>query len=333
MTTAKNPGTASSAPPGRRRRVLLIVLAAFALLVAAVIGFAVVRGPAHASQINCAPNPSKCGFPDASNSGVQSATTLQAVPGKVTSGTGWTWNASTKTVQVTTAGANISGLNISGSLDISANNVTVNGVQVTSDGGDFGISLRHTTGVTVENSTIAGSNSTDGRIGVGITDVSGDSTGMIIKGNDISNFKTAIQVSTGQITGNYIHNPGFVAGDHTNGILDVGTTQPLTISHNTILNNLGQTDAISLDATGSGQTISNKTVSNNLLAGGGYAIYGGTTNGNTVSNIVITGNDFSQAFYPTSGQYGPVAYFSSTASGDTWSGNVYDTSGKTIPAP
>jgi hypothetical protein len=42
------------------------------------------------------------------------------------------------------------------------------------------------------------------------------------------------------------------------GILDIGTTQPLTITGNTILNNLGQTDAISLDATLTGQAIANK---------------------------------------------------------------------------
>ena len=45
----------------------------------------------------------------------------------------------------------------------------------------------------------------------------GDSTGMVIKGNNISSFKTAIQISTGVVNGNYIDNPGYLAGDHTNG--------------------------------------------------------------------------------------------------------------------
>ena len=37
-------------------------------------------------------------------------------------------------------------------------------------------------------------------------------------------FKTAIQISTGLAHGNYIHNPGYIAGDHTNGFFANGGT-------------------------------------------------------------------------------------------------------------
>jgi hypothetical protein len=53
-------------------------------------------------------------------------------------------------------------------------------------GGTFGIGLTHTTGVTIENSTISGQNATTGRVDSAIKDVYGDSTGMVIKDNDIS---------------------------------------------------------------------------------------------------------------------------------------------------
>ncbi len=260
-------------------------------------------------------------------------TTLTAVPAQATSGTGWTWNATTQCAEVTVPGVTVSGLDISGCLDVTASNVTVTKDEVTSDGGNFAVSLRHTTGVTIENSTLTGADTAAGRVSEAIDDVYGDSAGMIISGNNIADFKTAIQVTTGQITGNYIHSPGFVAGDHTNGILDIGTTQPLTITRNTILNSLGQTDAISLDATGSGQTISDKTITGNLIGGGSYAIYGGTTNGNTITDITITGNDFSQATYPKSGQYGPAAYFTTAGTGNTWTANTWDTTGATVPSP
>ena len=69
---------------------------------------------------------------------------------------------------------------------------------------------------------------------------------MVINGNNISNFRTAIQVTTGLVDGNYIHNPGYVAGDHTNGVYVGGGTGQLTIPNNTIFDSLGQTDAITL---------------------------------------------------------------------------------------
>src|SRR5580704_11359102 len=190
MSTGKNPGIADTHLSDRRRRIRLAAAVAVIVAAGVVAAAFLLRPPAHASQTSCSAAPSKCGFPDATTTGVQPSATLQAVPGKVTSGTGWSWDASSKSVEVTTAGANITGLNISGALDITANNVTVNGVHVTGNGGNFGVSLRHTTGATIENSTIAGSNATTGRISAGISDVYGDSTGMVIKNNDISNFKT-----------------------------------------------------------------------------------------------------------------------------------------------
>src|SRR6266704_5577 len=192
---------------------------------------------------------------------------------------------------------------------------------------NFGISLTHTAGVTIANSTISGQNSTTGRVGSAIDDVYGDSTGMTLKHNNISNFKTAIQISTGLADSNYIHDPGYLAGDHTNGFYVNGGTQPLTIQNNTIFDPLGQTDAINLDAgtPGPAAPVANKTIRNNLLAGGSYTIYGGAASGSPTTNIVITGNRFGQNYFPKSGQYGPVAYFDPTGTGNTWSGNIWDT--------
>jgi hypothetical protein len=285
---------------------------------------------------DCMAVPHTCGFPDSTNTGVPSGTALRSVPDQVSSGPGWHFDAKGDYVVVTVNGTVLSGLYIPGNLDIAASDVTVKNVRVMTRGA-FGISLRHTTGVTIENSTISGQNSTTGRVGSAIDDVYLDSTGMVIQDSNISYFKTAIQISTGLIAGNYIHDPGYIAGDHTNGIMAVGTTEPLTIYGNTICNDLGQTDAITLDASSSGQAVANKTVVDNLLAGGDYAIYGGAGWNDPTSNIVIEGNRFAQIYYPKGGQYGPVAYFDPTGkgnvwSGNVWSGNVWDTTGKTIPS-
>ena len=188
-------------------------------------------------------------------------------------------------------------------------------------------SLRHTAGVTIEDSTISGQNLTSGRVNSAIDDVYGDSTGIVIKNNNISRFRTGVQVTTGLIVGNYIHDPGFIHGDHTNGIYVAGTTEPLTIYRNTIFNNLGQTDDINLAASTSGRDAANKDVANkmvvdNLLAGGGYSIYGGGARSRT-SNIVIKDNEFGRLYYREGGQYGPAAYFDPRQAGNVWSGNAW----------
>jgi hypothetical protein len=314
--------------------------AAAALTVAGAAALAMVTAtaaPASASAATrpaagCTATPSVCGFPDATNTGPAKTVTLKTVPGQVSSGPGWSYNSSSQQVNVTGAGAVLSGLSIPFTVNISAANVTLTNDQITTDA-SFGVSLRHAPGTTITNSVIRGTDSTTGEVGSAIIDVYADSTGLAIKNNNISWFKTAVQVTTGTIAGNYIHDPGYVAGDHTNGIFDVGTTQPLAITGNTILDNLPQTDAISLNATLDSQPIANKTITGNLLGGGSYAIYGGSARNATVSNITITGNTFSQAYYPKSGQYGPVAYFTTTAPGSNWASNTWDTTATTIPAP
>ncbi|MGH3188257.1 MAG: hypothetical protein ACRDPY_11810 [Streptosporangiaceae bacterium] len=271
---------------------------------------------------DCIPVPSACGFPDGTNTGVPSGTALQSVPGQVSSGPGWYYNPAGDDVIVDVNGTVLSGLYILCNLMINASNVTVQDVRVVT-GGDFGISLAHTTGVTIEDSTVSGQNLTTGRVGYAIDDVYGDSTGIVIKNNNISRFKTGVQISTGLIAGNYIHDPGYIQGDHTNGIFVDGTTEPMTIYGNTIFNDLGQTDDISLDASRSGQDVANKFVVGNLLAGGAYCIYGGDARNDRTSNIVIEDNEFGRLYYPDGGQYGPAAYVNLQQAGNVWSGNVW----------
>jgi hypothetical protein len=192
--------------------------------------------------------------------------------------------------------------------------------------------LTHTAGVTIANSTVSGLNATTGRVSYAIDDVYGDSTGTTVKNNDISNFRTAIQMSTGLIAANYLHDPGYIAGDHTNGIYAGGGTQPLTVTGNTILLSLGQTDAINLDAgtPGPAAPVASKTITGNFLAGGSYTIYAGAASGSPTTGIVIQNNRFGQNYYAKSGQYGPVAYYDPAGTGNTWTGNVWDTTAAAV---
>jgi hypothetical protein len=328
--------TAATTTTARRHRATTAAAAATAIggaaILAAALSGAFAPAAAAAVQTNCAASLGACGYPDASTAGVPAGTTLQTVPGQVTSGPGWTYSSKTQTLSVTGAHAVLAGLSITGNVNITAAGVTLKNDKITASG-DFGVSLRHTSGVTIENSTIAGTDTTTGRVASAVDDVYGDSTGAVIQNNDISAFKTGIQLSAGLITGNYLHDPGYLAGDHTNGIFVGGGTAPLTISGNTILNNLGQTDAINLDSGAAGQPVTNKTITGNYLTGGSYTIYGGASLGNTTSAITVQNNRFGQAYYPKSGQFGPGAYFNASATGSSWTGNVWDTTAQPVPAP
>jgi parallel beta helix pectate lyase-like protein len=322
-------------PAGRRRRMFVAAVLSVAAL--AVLGALAAVGAFNGNAAvltNCSASPSSCNYPDATNTGVPAGTTLKSVPSQVSSGPGWSYNTTTKAVIVNVNGTVLSDLYIPGNLTIAANNVTVKDVQVVT-GGAFGIGLTHTTGVTIENSTISGLNLTTGRVDVAISDVYGDSTGMVVKDDNISMARIGVQLETGVVEGNYIHDPGYIAGDHTDGIVNMTAgTAPLTIEDNTIFINLSQTSAISLDvASANGVTVGNKTVEGNFLAGGGYDIYAGADLGTTTSNILIENNRFGQQYYAKSGQFGPDAYFSSTGTGNVWSGNIWDTTGQAITSP
>ena len=332
MTTDRNAtgdstGRRAKASKSTRNRVILG--AAGVLAAGAVFGVGLGAGVASAGTSSGAAASES--FPNASNTGLPAGTTLKTVPGQVSKGTGWHFD-SRGWVQVDGKGAVLSGLYIPYNLNVAASNVTVKNVQVVTSGqSSFGISVRHTSGVTIENSTISGVNAGAGRVMVGIKDIYNDSTGLAVLNNDISAASTGVQMESGLIQGNYIHNMGSIGGDHLDGIHSTGgVTGQLTIVHNTIFNNFGQTGAVVLTEDFGVQA--NRLIDDNLLAGGGYTIYAGQNSGGpATSNIKVTNNRISTTYFPKGGQYGPLASFNKTTM--VWSGNVWDSSGQAIPAP
>ncbi|HEV3294059.1 MAG TPA: hypothetical protein VG123_34185 [Streptosporangiaceae bacterium] len=333
-------GAGTHPPPVAKRRFSTqarLATALAGLLAAGTVLSVFAAGAASASTApggNYATNPAAHGYPGQSNTGVPAGMTLKTVPSQVSSGPGWHFDPK-GVVRVTGNGAVLSGLYIPYSVDITANNVTVKDVQVVSTGASsFGIVLRHTNDVTIENDTISGTDTGSGRLMVGVKDVYGDSTGEAVLNNNIYDTATGVQMEQGTISGNYIHSMGYLAGDHVNGITSNGgtTTGTLTIQHNTILNQLNQTDAIGLFADFGVQA--NRIITGNLIAGGGYPFYGGLKTGQpTPYNIQFTGNRISTQLFPHGGYWGPVAAFATTGQGNTWSGNVWDSTGQAIPAP
>ena len=280
---------------------------------------------------DCARIPHWCGFPDSTNAGVPAGARLRTVPEQVPSGPGWHYDPRGFVV-VNRPGAVLSGLYIPCIVNVTASHVTITDVKVVATGQNaVGVGIENADDVTVEHSTIEGTNTGSGRLMDGIKDVYGDATGTRILDNNILQASTGVQIYQGLIQGNYIHHLGMVSTDHVNGLTTNGNTHPLLIRHNTIFVSYGQTDAIGLFQDFG--VVANVSVDDNLLAGGGYTIYGGEGSKGQPSHVVITDNRISTKFFRLGGQWGPAVYFSPHAPGDVWSGNVWDGTGRPIPTP
>lgn len=278
-------------------------------------------GPATGS--GCATSPSTCGYPDDATTGVQAGVSLVKVPSERTSGPGWSYDNQDGVV-VTGDGAILSGLDISNGIEVKASNVTISNVRVTTSGDWWGIGLYHANNVTILHTEISSPYKTGaGRLEVGIKDVYGDAIGTKVVATDVWHTSTGIQFNNGLIQDCYIHDMGYLSGDHLNGTTsNAGSDQLLTIAHNTIFNDYDQTDAISLFEDFGAQQ--NALIANNLLAGGGYTIYGGANAGGAAtSNIKIIGNQFSTLYSANSGGYGPIAAFDPLGLGNLWSNNTW----------
>ncbi|HEY6277311.1 MAG TPA: right-handed parallel beta-helix repeat-containing protein [Streptosporangiaceae bacterium] len=284
------------------------------------------------ASTNSAASPAAHGYPGPSSTGVPPGMALKRVPGQVSRGRGWYFDPR-GVVRVTGNGAVLSGLYIPYTIDVTASHVTIKDVKLVTDWpNSMGIGLRHTKNVTIENDTISGRNARAGRLMAGVKDIYGDSTGLRVLRNNIYDAATGVQMEQGLISGNYIHSMGYRPGDHVNGITsNGGATGTLTISGNTIFNQLSQTDAIGLFPDFGAQA--NRLITGNLIAGGGYAFYGGMKAGHPQPyNIRFTNNRISTRLFARGGYWGPDCAFA-TGGRNTWSGNVWDATGQAIPAP
>jgi hypothetical protein len=291
-------------------------------------GVSAVSGPV-TRHTDCAASPHSCGFPDATNTGPRPGTALRSVPSQVSSGPGWSW--SDGGVEISGAGTVFAGYAVDGTVDVTASNVTVRDDAITVTGDSFGVAIRHASSTTIEYCDISSPSAGGGRLMVGIKDIYGDASGTKVVGNNIWHTSTGVQMGGGLIQGNYIHDLGLTGDDHLNGTTSNGSTTPLAIIHNTVFNPHGQTDAISLFEDFG--TEANREIRDNLVAGGGYTIYGGQNPGGPrASNIRITGNRFATIYFQKGGYWGPVAAFDPSGPGNVWSGNVWDSTGQPVSA-
>jgi hypothetical protein len=251
----------------------------------------------------CAGSPSSCGYPDGSNTGIPAGVALKA----------------SRSVTADKAGQVIDGLDITGEINVTAPNVTIRNTRVTG-GGDWVVVVRDgADNLTIEDSELQTPAGSPQDIACLLN--IGDSKPTIRRAN-IHGCSAGISSGGGLVQDSYIHDMAQIPGlSHDVGVASNGGGG-MTITHNTIFNQYDQTAAVAFYQDFGTQQ--NNLVQNNLLAGGGYCVYGGTGTKGATANIRFINNRFSQKYHPNCGYFGVVASFNRNDPGNAWTGNYWD---------
>lgn len=290
----------------------IIAIAASAAL--ALTGVGAVASTASAQTL-CANAPSSCGFPDSTTTGYgvpQSSLTVENHP-----------------ITLNVKGEVLDDVSTNSEITVTAPDVTIEHVRLVGAlTGEPGIALEPAANnTTIEHVLIRGTNATSGTMLVGVKDVEGTPvTGTVINDANIYYTSSGVQLYDGTIENSYIHDLGNTGSEHLEDYNSTGNSGfPVLLQHNTLLNPSAQTAAIYEGADFSPSQ--NIKANDNLLAGGGYTVYGGGVGVGPHANpsgIVFTNNIFSSVYFSSYGRFGPDAYYSTTAPGDMWSGNKAD---------
>lgn len=214
----------------------------------------------------------------------------------------------------------------------------------------------NTTGVVIENSLVPRVQSIylDGSSSVSITDsdVRGGETSIgALWGYNIT--ARRVDVTGGQhsfhcnsnceVTDSWLHDQYNPAGEsfHNNAFISNGGSD-MVIRHNTLhcTTTLNRTDGgctADISLFGDFGPIENVTVDNNYLRANNssisYCAYGGGTvsKPHQGTGVSFTNNVFERETNRKCGVYGPITDFDRRASGNVWSGNVWDTGGAVNP--
>lgn len=197
---------------------------------------------------DCAAMPSRCGYPDATTTGVPAGTTLTTSNGDLS---------------INTANTVIDGMNILGCVNVSAPGVTIRRSRITCDSytGILTSGAAAAAGaerlVVEDVEIVCGGNTTaiaDVNVTVRRAYIHGCENGLSLD-NDAT------------VEDSFISDIVEVNGGHGDGIQFAGAVSNLLVNHNTIL--VAQvTSALNW----TGETVSLR-IENNLLAGGGYTLY------------------------------------------------------------
>jgi hypothetical protein len=274
-------------------------------------------------QTGCIDDPSACGYPDATNTGVPSGTALTSRSGEISDNT---------------SGGTIKDIALDGAIDVEANNTKIEDSEITVEKtqtcgkscGGRGIWIKPgVTGTLIKNVTCHGGAPTGENV-----------TQYCIMSNDSATtiealhayYCTECLAGPMDVSNSFVDETGAqIPEEHYEDIYYGGGSGPLVVNHNTMLNPNGQTAVVFASVDFGDQTT--LTITNNLMAGGGYMLYGGTSGsgGQVLGPVTVTGNRFSRKYYPEGGSYGVASYFENSVT--SWSGNIWDETLKSVPPP
>lgn len=317
-------------------------------------------------KTNCFSSPGACGFPDPaySNVGVKNCSSLTTFdPSNLPAGT--YYSGSGNNLEITGSNITLAGYNFNNwSIYIAsgANTFTLNNDCITYNGDDTNQTqvigeAAGDTGLTIENSNIGGANNSTEAVGavLGVSNATIENNYLYNTGDDINGENDVIE-------NNYMSINTTPSGSHNDNLYFSDGTE--TVTGNTIFNSQEQTDNIFGDSVGAvgGVCDNHLTLTNNLMAGGGFMIYPcsastsvgsstmtiqnnhfarclGTpiteqkTGGYTCGTVDDSGSD-SHGYWPYGGYFGIAAYiYCPPTAGQVWSGNVWDDDGSTIACP
>lgn len=213
---------------------------------------------------------------------------------------------------ITTNGVTYTGVDYKGGITVSgSNNTFVN--CLFEDKGYWPLRLTGT-GNTVTHSTFR----TGGGSQASVDAISGNT----ISFSDVSGSPDGIRLSSNStVNDNYVHDL-FYSGSEHNDAIDAEGNVNMTVRHNTSEDWQGQTSAVTLTRYSGTAPFTNNVIDHNLLAGGGYTIYGPGTAGGNVTGTLIINNHLSKKFFPNYGYWGWLAYEPPAGNGNIISGNV-----------
>jgi hypothetical protein len=240
--------------------------------------FGAMATPSHAHDrpVDCFPRPSLCGYPDATNTGVPAGTQLQP-SGSLT---------------VSENGTTIRGMRVEGTVTVDADNVTIEDSQVVQSAGGSGsyavILNQGADDFAIVDSEVSGPKRRRGGLESAIWNHYGNPGATAVR----SYFHGCADCweGPGAFLDDYMVVDAAYRGSHDEDIYVCGSS--VRVLHSTLINRHHQTATVFGDTAGCGGN--HFTVTDSLLAGGGFVLYPQANSDARTGRTVIARNRFAR---------------------------------------